>query len=117
MKKLFFFSIACFFTQISFAQDVKAQTKPDLSNDPKFQEFKKNHDDVSMKRQGLSQPSSYFGFDDKLKAIFSDGIISSQTPKASGYTSKKEYLTVLNDWISKNKHLLKPENKNSLISE
>lgn len=117
MKKLFFFSIACFFTQIAFAQDVKSQPKPDLSTDPKFQEFKKKHDYVTMQHQGLSKPSSYFGFDDKLKAMFSDGIISSQTPKSSGYTSKKEYLTVLNDWISQNKHLFKPEYKNSLITE
>ena len=117
MKKLFFFSIVCCFAQISFGQDVKAQAKPDMSSDPKFQEFKKRHDDVTMQRQGLSQPSSYFGFDDKLKAVFIDGIISSQTPKYDGFTSKKEYLVILNDWISKNKHLLKPENKNTLISE
>jgi hypothetical protein len=61
--------------------------------------------------------SAYFGYDEKLKAIFIDGIIPSQTPKSDSFTSKKDYLVVLNDWISKNKHLLKPENQNSLITE
>ncbi|MBK7667432.1 MAG: hypothetical protein IPJ32_08905 [Sphingobacteriaceae bacterium] len=117
MKKLFFFSIAYCFVQIAFGQDVQVHSKADVSNDPKFIEFKKRHDDITMQRQGLSQPSSYYGYDDKLKAIFIEGVISSQTPKSESFTSKKEYLAVLNDWLSKNKHLLKPENKNSLITE
>lgn len=117
MKKLLFFSIACCFAQIAFAQDASAQNKPDMSNDPKFQEFKKRHDDVTMQRQGLSQPSSYFGYDATLKNYFLNDIIPTQAPKSAGYVVKSEYLKVLNDWISKNKHLLKPEHKNSLITE
>ena len=118
MKKLFIFSIICLFTQFTFSQTAyDNQRKAELVNDPKYLEFKKRHDDVTMQRQDFSQPSLYFGYDEKLKAIFTDGIISSQAPNAQGFTSKKEYLAVLNDWISKNKHLLKPENKNSLIIE
>ena len=117
MKKLFLFSIACCFIQISFGQNTQAQSKADLSNDPKFQEFKKRHDDVTNSRQGLSQTSSYYGYDETLRSYFIDNIIPTQAPKSVGYSTKSEYLKVLNDWISKNKHLLKPEHKNSLITE
>lgn len=117
MKKLFIFSIACCFTQITFAQESNVQAKADFSNDPKFQEFKKRHDDVTNQRQGLSSTSSYFGYDETLKSYFIDNIIPTQAPKSVGYSAKTEYLKVLNDWITKNKHLLKPEHKNSLITE
>ncbi len=83
--------------------------------DPKFIEFKNRHD--AMVKNGTTVYSAYFGYDEKLKTIFIDAIIPSQTPKSDSFTSKKDYLVVLNDWISKNKHLLKPENQNSLISE
>jgi hypothetical protein len=117
MKKLFLFSIACCFTQISFGQDANAKAKTDIADDPKFQEFKKRHDDVTNQRQGLSQTSSYYGYDETLKSYFIDNIIPTQAPKSVNYSTKTEYIKVLNDWISKNKHLLKPEHKNSLISE
>jgi hypothetical protein len=117
MKKIFLFSIACFLAQFSFGQDSQVNAKPDISTDPKFQEFKKRHDAVTMERQGLSKPSSYYGYDETLRSYFIDNIIPSQTPTSAGYSTKSEYLKVLNDWISKNKHLLKPEHKNSLISE
>ena len=85
--------------------------------DPKFIEFKAKHDAATKSSGVATSNSMYFGYDEKLKSIFSDGTINSQTPKSEGFASKKEYVAVLNDWLSKNKHLLKSEHKNSLISE
>lgn len=117
MKKLFIFSFACFLSNVSFSQSsVDNKSRTDAMSDPKFVEFKKRHDDL-VKNTGTNAYSAYFGYDEKLKVIFLDGIIPSQTPKSDSFASKKDYLAVLNDWISKNKHLLKLENQNSLISE
>ena len=119
MKKLFLFSILSFFVQLSFGQNgVEKTAKPEPLNDPKYVEFKKRHDDITKNNQSqLSQTSSYFGYDEKLKSFFQDSYIPSQTPKSEGFSSKAEYVKALNDWTSKNKHLLKPEHQNSLITE
>jgi len=116
MKKLFFFSFTCLLANFSFSQtSVEDQRRAQAMQDPKFIEFKNRHD-ANLKSKGVVY-SAYYGCEEKLKAIFLDGSIPSQTPKSDSFTSKKDYLVVLNDWISKNKHLLKPENQNSLISE
>ncbi|MBP7808339.1 MAG: hypothetical protein KA163_03505 [Bacteroidia bacterium] len=119
MKKLFLFSIMCLFTQLSFGQAaVEKNVKPEPLNDPKYLEFKKRHDDMTKNNQAqLSQTSSYFGYDETLKSYFIGNVIPAETPKSTGFTSKSEYVKTLNEWISKNKNVLKPENKNSLITE
>lgn len=118
MKKLFFFSFTCLLANFSFAQSsVDNKSRTEAMQDPKFIEFKNRHDALVKNNQGSTAYSAYFGYDEKLKTVFIDGIIPSATPKSDSFTSKKDYLVVLNDWISKNKHLLKPENQNSLISE
>lgn len=116
MKKLFLFSIICFFSEISFSQTaVDNQRRAEPVNDPKYLEFKKRHDDLT--KGVTTTASSYFGYDETLKSYFVGNTIPSETPKSDSYTSKSEYVKVLNEWISKNKNLLKPENKNSLITE
>ena len=118
MKKLFLFSIICFFSEITFGQTgVDNQKRAEPLNDPKYVEFKKHHDDLTKSQGQVSQTSSYFGYDETLKSYFIGNTIPSETPKSDSYTSKTEYIKVLNEWISKNKNLLKPENKNSLITE
>lgn len=118
MKKLFIFSIICFFYQISFSQtDIDNQRKASAMNDPKFIQFKKNHDDIQAKAGHQPISSSYFGYDETLRSYFTGNVIPAETPKSDGITSKSEYTKILNEWISKNKNLLKPENKNSLITE
>lgn len=119
MKKLFIFSIGFLFSLISFGQNaVEKRSRPEPINDPKYLEFKKRHDDLTAKQNGQQiTESSYFGYDETLKGYFIGNTIPAETPKSEGFTSKTEYVKVLNDWISKNKNLLKPENKNSLITE
>lgn len=119
MKKLLLLAIISFFCKSGFSQTaVDDKKRAEALNDPKFIEFKKRHDDVTKNNQALNAPvSSYFGYEEKLKTYFPDNYIPSQTPKSDGFSSKTEYVKVLNDWISKNKHLLKPEHKNSLITE
>lgn len=116
MKKLILTPILCFFVQLSFGQaavEAKAHTEP--LNDPKYVEFKKRHDDLT---KGVATTTSfYFGYDETLKTFFVGNAIPSETPKSTAFTSKTEYVKALNEWISKNKNLLKPENKNSLITE
>ena len=118
MKKLFLFAVVTFFCQSGFSQSsVDQKQRTESLNDPKFLEFKKQHDD-RLKANGIEpQTTVYFGYDEQLKSFFIDGIISSQAPKANGTSTKKEYVTILNDWLSKNQHLLKPEHKDSLITE
>jgi len=118
MKKLFLLAILSLFGKAGYSQTSLENTqRTDPSSDPKFLEFKKRHDDVTNKKQGLSQTSSYYGYDEKLKSFFLDNIIPTQTPTSVGFSTKSEYLKVLNDWLSKNQHLLKPEHKKSLITE
>ncbi len=113
MKKLFLFSSFCFFSSISFSQTgVETQKKAESVNDPKLAEFKKQHDERIA--QSI-QPSVYFGYDETLKSFFINNIIPGETPKADGTVTKDEYVKVLNEWLSKNMSLLKPEHKNSII--
>ena len=115
MKKLFLVLALCFFSTISFCQtSVENRRRVDPGNDPKLAEFKEHHDNVIAKSV---QPSLYLGYDETLKSFFKDNIIPAQTPKAEAPVSKAEYVKIVNEWISKNKHLLKPEHKNSLIVE
>ncbi|HWY11967.1 MAG TPA: hypothetical protein VN026_11610 [Bacteroidia bacterium] len=118
MKKLFFFSIICLFCQISFGQSaVSKEARTEAMNDPKFIEFKKNHDAITAKQGGIAFISSYYGYEETLKSYFVGNMIPVETPRSNGIVSKTEYVKILNEWISKNKNLLKPEHKNSLISE
>lgn len=118
MKKLFFFSIICLFGKISFGQStVSKEARTEAMNDPKFIEFKKNHDDVLTKQGGPGFISSYFGYEETLKSYFIGNVIPAETPKSETFVYKSAYVKVLNEWISKNKNLLKTEYKNSLISE
>jgi hypothetical protein len=57
------------------------------------------------------------GYDETLRSYFIGNAIPAETPKASASFTKKQYVSLLNDWISKNPQYLKPEHKNSLISE
>lgn len=116
MKKIFLISALCFLGQISFGQtNVEVQKKAEPSNDPKLEAFKKQHEDVAAKNAESIQAATYSGHNETLKSFFSNGIIPNETPKFDGTLSKEQYIKVLNDWISKNKHLLKPEHKNSFI--
>lgn len=116
MKRLFLISGICFLSQISIGQtNVVTQKKAESSNDPKLAEFKARHDDVTAKNVQSIQSATYFGYDEALKSFFNNGIIPNETPTSDGTLSKEQYVKVLNEWISKNKSLLKPEHKNSLI--
>lgn len=118
MKQLFLFSTLCFFSVISFGQtNVEAQKRAAATNDPKYIEFKKNHDALLTKQDGPGSASPYFGYEETLKSFFIGNTISAETPKSDTFIDKKEYVKALNEWISKNKNLLKPEHKNSLITE
>ncbi len=116
MKKLFLISAICFLGQISFGQtNVEVQKKAEPSNDQKLAEFKARHDDVTAKNVQSLQSVTYFGYDETLKSFLNNGVIPNETPKADGTLTKEQYVKVLNEWISKNRNLLKPEHKNSLI--
>ncbi len=116
MKKLFFISAVYFLSQISFAQiNIETQKKVESANDPKIAEFKASHANMTEKNAQSIEAANYFGYNETLKSYLSNGTIPSETPKSDGTLSKEQYVKVLNDWISKNQHLVKPEHKNSLI--
>ena len=118
MKKLFLLSIICLFCNIALAQTgTSNESRTAAMNDPKFIEFKQRHDALTPKSDQTAQTSSYFGYDETLKSFFVGNVIPAETPKSEGAVSKTEYVKTLNQWISNNKNLLKPENKNSLITE
>ena len=116
MKKLFLISAICFIGQISFAQtNIEVQKKVESANDPKLAEFKARHADITEKNAQSIESANYFGYNETLKSYLSNGTIPSETPKSDGTLSKEQYVKVLNDWISKNQHLVKSEHKNSVI--
>lgn len=115
MKKLFVLCFLCFNAGFVFSQ-TNSERRAQAMEDPKFKEFKKRHEDLVKQSQGV-QPSEYFGYDETLKSYFTGNIIPKETPKATGTQTKKEYVELLNKWISNNKQHLKPEHKNSLITE
>ena len=115
MKKLLLISSLCVVSQISFGQTNAVVKDRTGSNDPKYLEMKKQHDAVTAKSAVSIEAATYAGYNEQLKTLFKDGIISSATPKFDGVISKSDYLKILNDWISKNQHLIKPEQQNTLI--
>jgi hypothetical protein len=123
MKKVFTFLVLFLLFQDLSAQTSAHRTQP--LNDPGFVEFKKKHDALAgtssapsaEKQNSGIQVSEYFGYDQTLKSYFSGDVIPGETPKAISFSSKAEYVKVLNNWILSNKQYLKPEHKNSLITE
>ena len=118
MKKLFFlvsvtFSFCSAFSQVS----TQTQVEADLLNDPKVMALKKKHDEVAVQQGRPKSTSFYMGYEDVLRSYFVGNAIPAETPKADATFTKKQYVILLNDWIAKNPHFLKPEHKNSLISE
>jgi hypothetical protein len=86
-------------------------------NDPRVIELKKRHDQMA-EQKGLPKSASYYmGYEEILRSYFNGNSISAEVPKANDSFTKKQYVALLNDWISKNKQYLKPEHKNSLITE
>ncbi len=115
MKKIFLLSAAFFCSGIMLGQTgVQTQAKVDVNNS-KVEAFKKQHDDVTAKSAQSIQASTYFGYDETLKSFLNNGVIPNEVPKSDGTLTKEQYVKVLNEWISKNKNLLKPEHKQSLI--
>ena len=118
MKQLLLFSAMCFFSIISFGQtNVEVQKRAVPTNNPKFIEFKNNHDAILTKQGGPGFVSSYFGYEETLKSFFIGNTIPTETPKSETFIYKTPYIKALNEWIEKHKDLLKPEHKNSLITE
>ena len=119
MKKLFLLSILCFVFEFGFSQvqnSAAVTPNSDLDiNDPKLVEFKRRNNE--LRKNSIASTEAYLGFDEKLKAILIGSVIPAVVPTAKAGTTKSEYVKILNEWISKNPQSLKPENKNSLITE
>lgn len=115
MKKLFLLIAICFYGSQMIAQSAIIQNDIDPSQDPKYIEMKKRRAEMAENFVKSGQ-SLYYGYDETLKTFFIGNIIHSETPRSASY-SKKDYIKVLNQWLSENKQYLKPENQNSIISE
>lgn len=117
MKKLLFLSIITLFSKLSFCQTENAATLTP-ENDPKLAEFRKHAMERRVQQQSTNQnTSTYFGYDEILKSYLVDGVIPAAVPRYEPNISKKDYVGKLNQWILANKTFLKPEHKNSLITE
>lgn len=118
MKKLLLLGSLFFFYQTTFSQvEVQSQIESDALNDPKVIELKKKHDEIAVQQGRPKSTSYYMGYDDVLRSYFIGNNIPAETPKSSASFTKKQYVALLNEWISKNPHYLKPEHKNALITE
>ncbi len=119
MKKLFLLSILCFVFEFGFSQVQNSSAvipNGDLDlNDPKLVEFKRRNNE--LRKNSVVSTEAYLGFDEKLKTILIGSVIPAVVPTAKSGTNKSEYVKVLNEWIAKNPQFVKPENKNSLITE
>lgn len=117
MKRLFFLVSACFAFYVGVAQ-TETRQKPDPDKDPGLKEFIRQHDErlAGQKVQVTSQ-ELYFGYEATLRSYMEGNVIPAALPQATGYTSKTEYVKAVNAWLINNKQYLKPEYKNSLITE
>ena len=118
MKRLFFLALTCLVSELSFSQSAaQVQSEADVMNDPKVIELKKRHDQIAEQSGRPKSTSFYMGYDDILRSYFIGNSIPAELPKANDSFTKKQYVALLNDWISKNPQYLRPEHKNSLITE
>lgn len=118
MKKLLFVVSIIFSFNVANAQ-VSTQTHIEAGalNDPKVIALKKKHDEVAVQQGRPKSTSYYMGYDDVLRSYFIGNSIPAETPKSNASFTKKQYVDLLNDWITKNPQFLKPEHKNALIAE
>ena len=67
----------------------------------------------------VSQPtaSEYFGYDENIKLFLIKEIIPANFPKATGISTKEEYINIINKWFIENRGLVKPENQNKTFNE
>lgn len=114
MKKLFLLSVFCLSAEFGFSQ-IQTSGIVTPENDPNLKEFKRRNDE--LRKSSVSSTEAYFGYDEKLKAILVGSVIPAAVPTAKAGSTKSEYVKILNEWISKNPQSLKPENKNSIITE
>lgn len=110
MKKLVFFAFVYFLTlNLSFGQT--KQTKP--SRKTVLVEDQAAAPVVSAKP---SSESLYFGYDQKIKDISLTNDIPLGFPTKEGYLKKEDYLKAINKWLSENQAFVKPQFKNTVIT-
>ncbi len=117
MKKLLLIGSIYFSLQANSQVEVQTQVESNVLNDPKVIELKRKHDEVAIQQGRPKSTSYYMGYDDILRSYFIGNDIPVETPKSNMSFTKKQYVALLNDWLNKNPQFLKPEHKNSLITE
>ena len=118
MKRLFFIGSFLFSMNVVVGQtEALIQSEASVLNDPKFIELKKRHDQVAEQSGRPKSGSYYMGYDDVLRSYLIGDAIPAEVPKSNDAFTKKQYVALLNDWLSKNRQYLKAEHKNSTIAE
>lgn len=110
MKKLVFFAFFYLLT-INFSLSQTNQTKP--ARKTILVEDQASSPVVSAKP---ATESLYFGYDQKIKDISLNNDIPLGFPTKQGYAKKDDYLKAINKWISENQTFVKPQFKNTVIT-
>ena len=61
--------------------------------------------------------SPYFGYDQKIIEISIGNSIPAGFPTKESYPTKEQYRTVINKWIKDNPAFIKPEHKETVITD
>lgn len=110
MKKLVFFAFVYFLTlNLSFGQSnqIKPARKTILIEEQTATPV------VSSKP---ANESLYFGYDQKIKDMSLTNEIPVGFPTKEGYIKKDDYLKAINKWLTDNQSFVKPQFKNTVIT-
>ncbi|MDZ4664583.1 MAG: hypothetical protein SGJ15_06880 [Bacteroidota bacterium] len=96
---------------LSFGQENKTKT---IS--PKRKLYVEDQAQVNVSSKPAFE-SAYFGYDHKIAAISLNNAIPAGFPTKEGYPTKEQYRTVINKWLKDNPAFIKPEHKETVITD
>ncbi|MDO9001679.1 MAG: hypothetical protein Q7W45_18060 [Bacteroidota bacterium] len=115
MKLIYLLIILFVYSGRIFSQNDNQNSRPkDIKDNPQYLkavQMEQNHNNPNI------LVSEYFGYESKITPLFVNDLIPSSFPKSIGYTDKEKYRETINIWLKENQSLVKPDKKNSLISE
>ncbi len=112
MKKTgIFVCLSILASSLSFGQAGKAKT-----NQAKRTLYNTDQQQITESTKPAVE-SPYFGYDHKIIEISIGNSIPAGFPTKEGYPTKEQYLSVINKWIKDNPAFIKPEHKETVITD
>lgn len=115
MKKIYFITFFMIggmsfgFSQAENTQNQQLPNNPRLIKANEIKQSRLNGKDVKV--------SEYFGLEEQILSVLVNKTIPSGLPKSLTYSSKSDYLAVVNKWLKDHPAFVLPEKQNQLITE